>query len=391
MPNGEADAAKRKGSAPDGGGAGPARCPRGGRHRLRTRDARRASFRRPARAPRGRRSGGVAAAASATRAMDCARRGAPQGAFPGWGLRPGVADDVSGHGLERESNPQRWNHDPVLDQRAFQGNDMPESNRQPAACAAALPLRHVVMPKHRLPAPAYATAAPRAPDGIRTRAAGDRSIDASHRRPSPTGNPCAHAFPAAARIEHRDAAPARLVAEFRAATTRARTSLSGRSRWMLRNVGEERVSETVRAAKIRARVRWSPLRTRKRKRPRKRFRGRSRASEIGTTDLLDEDQCGWWMPSYCGCGPSFARPRTFASRRKREGAKQRWLRQADVIEMARNKGFSTRSCVDGRARYTRRSRIANIFLTRARAPDERSPCADGRRQHEGRAACAALP
>ena len=114
-------------------------------------------------------------------------------------------------------------------------------------------------------------AMPRAPDGREPRAAGHRSIDASHCRPSPTGNPCAHAFSAAARIEHRDAALARLVAESRAATTRARTSLSGRSRWMLRNVGEERVSETVRAAKNRARVRGSPLRTRKEKSPRKRL------------------------------------------------------------------------------------------------------------------------
>ena len=65
----------------------------------------------------------------------------------------------------------------------------------------------------------------------------------------------------------------RLRASWRSSAQRrpARTSLSGRSRWMLRNIGEERVSETVRAAKIRARVRGSPLRTRKRKRPRKRL------------------------------------------------------------------------------------------------------------------------
>lgn len=149
---------------------------------------------------------------------------------------------------------------------------VPESNRRPAA-EPLLSLTELT-PSCRNTAfrsPAYATATPRAPDGRETRAAGDRSIDASHCRLSPTGNPRAHAFPAAARIEHRDAALARLMAEFRAATTRARTSLSGRSRWMLRNVGEERVSETVRAAKIRACVRGSPLRTRKRKRPRKRL------------------------------------------------------------------------------------------------------------------------
>lgn len=222
MPTGEAGAAKGKGSAPDGGVAGPARCPRGGRHRLRSPRcmaeivsdagprASRAEVRR-------RRRCGVRDTHDALRASRNAARGASR-----WGFRPGVADDLIGHGLERESNPRMTDEKSVALPLSYPVVGVPESNRRPAA-EPLLSLTELT-PSCRNTvwrSSAYATAAPRAPDGRETRAAGDRSIDASHCRPSPTGNPVAHAFPAAARIEHRDAALARLVAEFRAATTRA--------------------------------------------------------------------------------------------------------------------------------------------------------------------------
>lgn len=92
---------------------------------------------------------------------------------------------------------------------------MPESNRQPAACAAALPLSQCRLAETSRPG-----------SGMRHGSAARTGRDTNPRRWKPfdrcialpvssTGNPFAHAFPAAARTEHRGAALARLVAEFR--------------------------------------------------------------------------------------------------------------------------------------------------------------------------------
>jgi hypothetical protein len=97
--------------------------------------------------------------------------------------------------------------------------DVPESNRRPAKSHSLLyptelPSSRNTFSRRR----AYATAKPRAPDGIQTHTAGHRSIDASHWRLHETPIRVRAAFmqtPIATRAEHRGAALACLMAELR--------------------------------------------------------------------------------------------------------------------------------------------------------------------------------
>jgi hypothetical protein len=145
--------------------------------------------------------------------------------------------------------------------------DVPESNRRPAKqCSLLYPTELPSSRNNLARYSAYATAAPRAPDGTQAHAAGHRSMEAPHCRLSPTGNSCAHAFPVAARAEHRGAALARLVAESSAAGHVHGPRCPDVRGRMLR-MSEKSVSETVRAAKDRARVRRTLFADAERKTP----------------------------------------------------------------------------------------------------------------------------
>lgn len=148
---------------------------------------------------------------------------------------------------------------------------------------------------------------------------------------------------AATRVEHRDAALACLMVAFRGCATRARTSLSGRSRQDASELAgldqgvSDRLACPVKSmakpcASRRTRARfattirknrsgnrvcrpqwlWSALADAKKKNPRMGIRGRSRASEIGATDLrkgISRDVCRCRAACAGGRNPSAARMR----------------------------------------------------------------------------------
>ena len=83
-------------------------------------------------------------------AMDCDAAGDARGVSWG-GLAPVVPDLQSG--LERDSNPRLSVFNRCSTQLSYPVVDVPDSNRRPAACAAALPLSQRRFVEHRLPIP----------------------------------------------------------------------------------------------------------------------------------------------------------------------------------------------------------------------------------------------
>lgn len=154
--------------------------------------------------------------------------------------------------------------------------DEPDSNRRPAACTAALPLSYRPLAKHLLPASGirHGNAArtgrvlePAPLDAVRPML----RIGASSKAPIP----CTTPHPSAARAQHPGTALARL-----SAMSPSQQAVRAR---MLRDSGPSCRMKNLR------------LRTRKKKeRPRHGVRGRSRSSEIGVTDLREEDQSMGW-------------------------------------------------------------------------------------------------
>lgn len=182
-------------------------------------------------------------------------------------------------------------------------------------------------------------------------------MEAPHCRLSPTGNSCAHAFPAAARAEHRGAALARLVAESSAAG-HAHGPRCPDVRGRMLRMSEKRVSGIVRAAKDRARVRRTLFADAEKETPPD---GHPRAFAcLGDRGGRSPWRNQPWVISKPCCDGRMPLPGTHASasRRLRAASFLRWSRRAGFIGKARKKGVRRMS--RGRKRRCRSAMGAHV-------------------------------
>lgn len=93
--------------------------------------------------------------------------------FRVWGLRPGVQHCVTGS-LERDSNPRHSASNRCSTRLSYPAVGGPDSNRRPHALHALSPTELPPSRRTLVRSSAYATAGPRAPDGMAIRTAANR-------------------------------------------------------------------------------------------------------------------------------------------------------------------------------------------------------------------------
>lgn len=182
---------------------------------------------------------------------------------------------------------------------SYPRGDVPESNRRPRSDELrALPLsqRHGgnILLRHR----AYATAQPRAPDGTPARTAGHRSMDASHWRLLPIANSVARS-PVATRARHQDTAQsAWLLSSYLGRERRRRdVHCCPHDQTTLALLQPQRCADSPcrtrpdakKNPENHAKNRLTPFANAQNKKPPDLVRGHSRSSEIGTTDLRNDE------------------------------------------------------------------------------------------------------
>lgn len=361
-------------------------------------DALPATIRTTVRALRGRGSGDAFAAVSWSRYDDLHRASERRtGRFLVWDLRPGCPEFQSGVGAGFEPATDRLGIC-CSNRLSYPEVGVPESNRRPAA----MPLlsRTELTPSRNIfPGIGHAPRQRRAhrmDRCLKTRihTAGHRSIDASHCRLSPTGNSCARRFsscPVATRVEHRDAALACLMAEFRDCATRHGPQCPDVRRRMLRNrllepgACRKTAARNRSRANHRARFKKTLFANAEKEKPPD---GNPRAfaflgdrGDRSPVKRISRGVCrcraagGVCCRTYRSRSSAHMHPHRDGSARVRAG----WRRGRRVSSeySGKQRDWRQHGC-DGGESYTRLLPIANIFFTFFRAADERQVRTCGR-------------